>query len=226
LSASVRLERHLDICVARLNHLLADCKQEVETLKQENAELKCQLRTIKLETEVEILRNDSQDSKKVLARIAEQPKVNNTSNTTTTTNNLILPVIDTSQETINRAVEDSYNMNHFCSGQKGVARFAVDHLLTNDEKQLGYVCTDPARGMFKHVGEDGEVVRDIKASRLTAKLAQPIRVKAGQLAGELTNMDKGNEELMNTACKHYQDISGMEDDNTGFRTELAAATTQ
>ena len=114
-------------------------------------------------------------------------------------------------------------MNHFCSGQKGVARFAVDHLLTNEQKQLGYVCTDPARGTFKHIGKDGELTRDVKASRLTTKLAQPIKVKAGRLAGEMVSMD---EELSSIAYKHYQDISEMENDNSGFRTELAAVTTQ
>ena len=226
----------MGICVERLNHLLieykqenellkqknTDYKREVEILKQENSDLRVNLKMVRLETEVEILRNDSQDSKNVIARIAEQPRINNTRNT----NNLVLPPVDTSQETINRAVEVSYNMNHFCSGQKGVARFAVDHLLTNEQKQLGYVCTDPARGTFKHIGEDGEVIRDVKASRLTTKLVQPIKVKAIRLAGELTSMDEGNEELASVAYKHYQDVSEMENDNTGFRTELAAVTTQ
>jgi hypothetical protein len=220
LSSPVRLQHHMEICIARLKHLLSESNHEVETLKQGNADLR--MKMARLETEVEILRSDSQDSRQVIARIAEQPRINHTSNT----NNLVLPVVDTSQETINRAVEVSYNMNHFCSGQKGVARFAVDHLLTNDQRQLGYICTDPARGTFKHIGDDGEVVRDVKASRLTTKLAQPIKVKASRLAGELTSMDRGNEELASAAYKHYQDISEMEHDNFGFRTELTAATTQ
>ena len=225
----------MGVCVTRLNHLLIEYKQEVETLRRENtnfkqevetlrreiSDLRVNMKMVRLETEVEILRNDSQDSRNIIARIAEQPKINHTRN-----NNVVLPIVDTSQETINRAVEVSYNMNHFCSGQKGVARFAVDHLLTNEQKQLGYVCTDPARGTFKHIGEDGEIIRDVKASRLTTKLAQPIKVKAGRLAGEMASMDEGNEELTSVAYKHFQDISEMENDNTGFRTELAAVTTQ
>ena len=130
------------------------------------------------------------------------------------------------RKTVDRVVASSYNMNHFCSGQKGVARFAVDHLLVDDNKQLGYVCTDPARGTFKHVGDEGEMVRDVKATRLTTKLARPIKVKAGKLAGELADTDKGNEELMGTAVRHFQDISGMQDDNGGFRNELAGLTVQ
>lgn len=243
LSSPVRLKQHMGICVERLNHLLIECKQENELLKRENSDLtrensylrrehsdlkrensdlRVDLRMVRLETEVEIFRNDSQDSKNIITRIAEQPRINNNTRNT----NLVLPVVDTSQETINRAVEVGYNMDHFCSGQKGVARFAVDHLLTNEQRQLGYVCTDPARGTFKHIGEDGEVVRDVKASRLTTKLAQPIKVKASRLAGVLTSMDEGNEELASVAYKHYQDVSEMENDNTGFRTELAAVTTQ
>lgn len=221
LSTPVRLQQHMGVCVTRLNHLLIEYKQKVKTLNQEISDLRVNLKMVRLETEVEILRNDSQDSKNVIARIAEQPKITNTRN-----NNLVLPIVDTSQETIDRAVETSYNMNHFCSGQKGVARFAVDHLLTNEQKQLGYVCTDPARGTFKHIGKDGELTRDVKASRLTTKLAQPIKVKAGRLAGEMVSMDEGNDELASIAYKHYNDISEMETDNTGFRTELAAVTTQ
>jgi hypothetical protein len=200
----------------------SDLRVKNADLREENADLRVGLKIVRLETEVEIFRNDSQDSKNIITRIAEQPRINNDTRNT----NLVLPTVDTSQETINRAVEVSYNMDHFCSGQKGVARFAVDHLLTNEQKQLGYVCTDPARGTFKHIGEDGEVVRDVKASRLTTKLFRPIKVKASRLAGELTSMDEGNEELASVAYKHYQDVSEMENDNTGFRTELAAVTTQ
>ena len=132
----------------------------------EELELKIQ----RLEIENELLRKD----REIINNIAQQPRTSNT----TTNNNLIIPNIDTSQEKINMAVENSYDMNHFCSGQKGIARFAVDHILKDDKKQLGYICTDPARSVFKHIGEDGEIVRDMKATRLTTKLAVPIKEKA------------------------------------------------
>ena len=223
MSSPTRLVKHQDLCLARYKKLLEERQMFVQTLQLEIVDLRQQIVNVRLETELELLRNDSKESRGIIARIAEQPKVTNTHNTN---NTLVLPVIDTTQERIDRAVESSYDMDHFCSGQKGVARFAVDHLLINDQRQLGYVCTDPARGTFKYIGEDGEIVRDVKATRLTTKLARPIKAKAGQLAGELVDMDKGNQELMNTANKNFQDVSGLEDDNTGFRTELAAVTVQ
>ena len=212
---TTRLETENEIL--RTNERIKTTRLETENEMLRTNE---RIKTTRLETENEILRTNEQRSKDVIERIAQQPK------TTHTHNNLVLPSIDTSQENVNRMVESNYNMNHFCSGQKGVARFAVDHLLIDENKQLGYVCTDPARTTFKHMGEEGEVVRDVKATRLTTKLSIPIKVKAGKLASELTDMDKGNEELIGTAVRHFQDVSGMVDDNSGFRTELAGLTAQ
>ena len=219
------LKKHMVNCTARLNDVIE--KQKVTIAGQDNvimeqaseiSSLKMQLQTARLEAEVEILRGSDAQSKKVIEEIAKQPRHQ-------TTNNLILPTIDTSQETVNRVVATSYSMNHFCSGQKGVARFAVDHLLVDENDQLGYVCTDPSRGTFKHLSDEGEIVRDVKASRLTTKLAQPIKAKAGQLAGQLVEMDRGNKELFNEATRRLQDVSELGEDNSAFRLELAGITT-
>ena len=137
--------------------------------------------------------------------------------------NLLLPAIDTSQETIDRTVQCSYKMDHFCSGQKGVAMFAIDHLLKDTRGQLGYVCTDPSRGVFKHLDDEGEVVRDLGAAKLTSKLAKPIRSKAGILAKELTGE---GEEMFAVAIKNLRDIANISENNSGFRTALANGTVQ
>lgn len=221
LSSKFVLNQHTAICIPRLNSIIQIRDSEIAHLRDQVAELEFRLKIAKIETENEMLRSSEQHHKEVVQRIAEQPKTTNN-----TTNNLILPSIDTSQENVNRMVESNYTMNHFCCGQKGVARFAVDHLLIDANKQLGYVCTDPARGTFKHIGDEGEVVRDVKAARLTTKLATPIKRKAGKLASELADMDKGNEELMHVATRHFQDVSELAADNTGFRTELAGITVQ
>lgn len=222
LSSKCVLNQHTAICIPRLNSIIQIRDSEIAHLRDQVAELEFRLKIAKIETENEMLRSSEQHHKEVVQRIAEQPKTTNNN----TNNNLILSSIDTSQENVNRMVESNYTMNHFCCGQKGVARFAVDHLLIDANKQLGYICTDPARGTFKHIGDEGEVVRDVKATRLTTKLATPIKRKAGKLASELADMDKGSEELMLHASRNFQDVSELETDNTGFRTELAGITVQ
>ena len=209
-----RLEEHFSkcICIKIINEkdkIIKEKDEIIESQKLEIEELKLKLKTQRLEIENELLRKD----REIINNIAQQPK--------TTNNNLIIPNIDTSQEKINMAVENNYDMNHFCSGQKGIARFAVDHILKDDKKQLGYICTDPARSIFKHVGEDGEIVRDMKATRLTTKLAVPIKEKAGKLATEMIDKDR---ELISTATETLMDIRLIENDNSVFRTELASVT--
>ena len=214
-----RLEEHLEKCIyieitSEKDKIIIEKDKIIKSQKLEFQELKVELelKIQRLEIENELLRKD----REIINNIAQQPRTSNTTN-----NNLIIPNIDTSQEKINMAVENSYDMNHFCSGQKGIARFAVDHILKDDKKQLGYICTDPARSVFKHVGEDGEIVRDMKATRLTTKLAVPIKEKAGKLATEMIDKDR---ELISTATETLMNIRLIENDNSVFRTELASAT--
>ena len=202
-----RLEEHFSKCICI--KIIKEKDEIIESQKLEIEELKLKLKTQRLEIENELLRKD----REIINNMAQQPR--------TTNNNLIIPNIDTSQEKINMAVENNYDMNHFCSGQKGIARFAVDHILRDDKKQLGYICTDPARSVFKYMGEDGEIVRDMKATRLTTKLAVPIKEKAGKLATELIDKDR---ELISAATESLLDIRLIDDNNTVFRTELASVT--
>jgi molybdopterin converting factor small subunit len=212
-----RLEEHNLKCVKKVinfidekDKIIKEKDEIIKSQKLEIEELKLKLKTQRLEIENELLRKD----REIINNMAQQPR-------TTNNNNLIIPSIDTSQEKINMAVENNYDMNHFCSGQKGIARFAVDHILRDDKKQLGYICTDPARSVFKYMGEDGEIVRDMKATRLTTKLAVPIKEKAGKLATELIDKDR---ELISAATESLLDIRLINDNNTVFRTELASVT--
>ena len=209
-----RLNTHEVICPKRIEDTIEEkekiIKEKEKIINSQNIRIK------QLEAQIEILTINEEKNRNEIFKLAQQPRTSNTTN-----NNLIIPNIDTSQEKINKAVENSYDMNHFCSGQKGIARFAVDHILRDEKKQLGYICTDPARSVFKHVGEDGEIVRDMKATRLTTKLAVPIKEKAGKLATEMIDKDR---ELISTATENLMDIRLIENDNSVFRTELASAT--
>lgn len=60
-----------------------------------------------------MLRRNDEQSREVISEIAKQLK------TTNTTNNIVLPVIDQSQEAIDDAVHHHYSRSHFFGGQRG-----------------------------------------------------------------------------------------------------------
>ena len=214
------LQKHTQICIERYKKLLDDKDSEIESLKQENIELKYKNDTIELKTRCQIYEKQSDKKQEVIERIAEQPKTNTTNNNTTI-NNLVLPMIDTSQERIERIVHENYTENHFWDGQKGVAHFTKDNLLYDNENNLGYICTDASRKTFKRKGENGEIIKDLKAIQLTQNISGPIRKKAGEHA---TNISVKNPNLIESAGKKFFDVDNIHRDNSGFITELACLT--
>jgi hypothetical protein len=165
-------------------------------------------RIITLEAENRLLLS----SKECVEKIAQQPK--------TTTNNMkltILSALALSEDRVRRVVEDSFTRNHFLEGQKGVARFAVDHLLKDDQGKLNYICTDPSRHTYRFKEGDNEI-KDVKGKRLTTALAPPVSDKSHRLAVEEMGEDL---EKLNICSENFSDIKGMNDDNSDFRAELA-----
>jgi len=70
-------------------------------------------------------------------------------------------------------------------GQKGVAKFAYDTMLKDEEGKLKYICTDPSRQIFQYKNEEGEIQKDVKAKKLTKAL----------LDGELKSVSRENPSL-------------------------------
>ncbi len=222
LSTASRLRTHQAKCIRRFENEASAKEKIIESLQLRIIELEQQKRNIRLETQVEMLRRNDEQNRDVISEIAKQPKTINNN----TTNNLVLPVIDQSQEAIDDAVHHHYSRSHFFGGQRGVADFAKKHILTNGQEQLGYVCTDPARATFKHMSLDGKVIKDVKAVNLTKKLAQPIKIKAAGLAEALVEEYKDDPDMFSTIAGHYQEVSDLDDDSSKFCTRLCAVTTQ
>lgn len=213
-----RLSMHLEKCEIKKKIMLLE--SDINELKDRNREQ--EITIMKYEQDIDNLTEQVDDLKiqceskdQIIADIAKQPKRTNTTN-------LIIPIIDTTQEKIAQTVDASYSLDHFYNGQKGVAMFAKEYILSDDQKQLGYVCTDAARFVFKHMSIDGEIIRDIKANRLTKKLSKPITEKAGKYAYEIIN--EGNIDEVTLATQNFNDIASMNSDNSVFRNELITYT--
>jgi hypothetical protein len=120
--------------------------------------------------------------------------------------------LDLSVDKIRAAVESGFTINHVNNGQKGVADFAIKHMLTDEDDNL-YICTDTSRYVYKYKGTNGEIVKDSGAAKLTKAIYNPIKDKASQITTgiDCDDIDSGK----------YMSIMTLNNNNTEFCSRLA-----
>ena len=176
----------------------------------------------RLETMNEIYQNDH----KSLIEIAKQPK-NSISNTHN--NNKILSLqtpLDFNLDHIRDLIESKYTLEHIFDGQKGIAKFALENLLKDNDGNLKYICTDPSRQVFKYKDTYGDLQKDLEARKLTNFLFDGgIKHKACDIIASLINSNKETNFDLNNLFETGDKIKNMQNDNSVFKKELAAMTT-
>jgi hypothetical protein len=145
-----------------------------------------------------------------------------------TTNNhnkiLINTPVDLSQSTVQLAIQNGFSDEYLVQGQKGVARFAVDNILKDEQGKLIYVCTDPARQIFQYKNKDGSIQKDVRATKLTkALLDGELKSTTHKIACD--KMKDGTDEEFNLYTDQYYEIKKLETDNSNFSKELTSLTT-
>ncbi len=85
-------------------------------------------------------------------------------------------VLNLSSDRIRPAI-DSYTIEHYLKGAEGMVEWIVDKVLTDEDGQLLYVCTDKNRKHFFFLNENKEKVEDIKAQKLLAAITPEISDK-------------------------------------------------
>ena len=196
------------------NEIIEEMKKEKNEIIEENLILKN--RILKLETENDIYKNDHDFVKK----LAAQPK-NNTNN-----NNKIRVMNNffDNPEKVKQLVDEKLTQDHICDGQKGVAQFATDFLLRDEDGNINYFCTDPSRSIFKFQNADGEIEKDVKANKLTNMLLEAgLKYKAGIIAPTLWTKKDGtvDSDKFQIFSPSTNEIILMQMDNSVFRNELA-----
>ena len=191
----------------------------------------CKVKNKQNEESLQILSKEQiKELQNKIERMATKAIEKPTNNTT----NLFLSPIDLSQEHITKVIQEKFTKEHFYDGQAGVARFAVDNILKDKDGKLGYICTDPSRQIFKHITSDGEVKKDVRASKLTKKIAKDVKKVSGEIVlkrmeetNESTDFKKFDKEVcLDFLTKKMDEIAVIDDDSSKFRAELANLTVE
>ena len=128
--------------------------------------------------------------------------------------------MDMSYQTLNTAIQNGFSDDYLIQGQKGVARFAYDNILKDEQGKLKYICTDAARQIFQFKNEDGSIQKDVKATKLTkALLDGELKSTSHKMACD--KMKDGSVEEFNMYTNNYYDIKDLETDNSDFSKELS-----
>ena len=143
---------------------ITEYEKEVKLLKDEIYKKDLEL------VEIKTLLNVYKDSQECLKEIAKQPK-NTTKNNLTFMN---MPVFNLTKDTIEDKIKNNFTREHLRDGQNGVANFAVNNLLKDEDENLMYICTDPSRNMFAFKTEDGTIEKDFKANKLTKLITDDV----------------------------------------------------
>lgn len=221
------LNAHQLICDVKIKQDNDKKESELIRLRQENIQLlEYKEQSIKIQEEHKQQIKELQDKiERMVMKAIEKPTTTTTTNHTT--NNLILSPIDLSQEHITKVITEKFTKEHFYEGQAGVARFAVDNILKDKDGKLAYVCTDVARHIFKHIDENGEIVKDVRASKLTKKLTADVKKMSSQIV--IKKAKEEEEAKVNCSfflTKKMEEIASIDQDNSKFRMELANLTVE
>ena len=128
--------------------------------------------------------------------------------------------MDLSQEKMKDMIENNFSASYMIQGQKGVAKFAYDTMLKDEEGRLKYICTDPSRQIFQYKNGEGEIQKDVKAKKLTkALLDGDLKSASHKIASD--KMIDGDADDFLDYSNHFLDIRELEDDNSEFSKELS-----
>ena len=209
----IKEDQEKDIIIELLKRENNDKTYLNEELKKEILSLRNTI--LKLQTENDIYIKDHE----LIQTIAKQPKNNNKIR--------IMNNFFDNPEKIKQLVDEKLTQTHIIDGQKGVAQFAYDALLKDDDGNVNYFCTDPSRNIFKFQNNDGNIEKDIKANKLTNLLLDAgIKNKTSIIAPELWtkkdgSIDTNKFQFFNPSAN---EIIMMQADNSIFRNELACLT--
>jgi len=211
------LKPHYLVCKIFLHY--KNNEDIIKVLEEKNKALEMEI--VKLKTENNIYKEDSARFKK----LAEQPKTQNINNTKI----LNISSLQLDKDKIKQVLDDKFDTNYICDGQKGLANFTLNNLLKDDKGQLTYVCTDPSRQIFKYKDSLGDIQKDVKAKKLTNMLVESgIKDTVNRVSIDSWTNDDGSQdtEKFMTLAPSSSEITTLNKDNSVFVNELSTLAIQ
>ncbi len=190
-------------------------KEFSETLRCKTKELEKKTKELeRRDKEISLLRKKLQRKNNKIATL-ESKKATHITNINN--NNLIQFILDTKffQDRI-----DDYTRDDYMNAVQGAVRFAVSALNDGDGKR--YICSDPARRIFKYVDENGQCVTDIGGARVWDAMKGPVTAKAEKTRDDLLAEHPENFELINDPLAKLKGKGNAPP--RGFSAELASNT--
>jgi hypothetical protein len=200
-----------------IKRILYEKHEEIKKKDEENKKL--QIRIVELEAENKIYLQD----REVVQKLALQPKTTTNNDNRIKINNNFFD----NPERIKQMINEKLNKEYICDGQKGVAQFACNNLLKDENGNMNYICSDPSRHIFKFQNSEGNIEKDVKAIKLTNMLIEAgITHKTLSVAPSLWTEEDGNinSNKFQTYSPYTSEITAMQLDNSIFRNELATLT--
>ena len=177
---------------------------------------------IKLKAEKGILIKDHDE----IIKIAKEPKNKTTNKNKINVTSPTTFLIET--EKVKKLLDDKYDRFMLAEGQKGIAKFAYENIIKDDEGHVKYICTDPSRGIFTYLNDNGESEKDFQAEKITSLLwNSDLREKTRTLGTKIWTREDGSldSEKFGMYQPQVYEISKMNSDNSTFRNKLACLTT-
>jgi hypothetical protein len=205
----------------KYEQLQKESNEKYEQLQKESNEKYEQLQKESNE-KYEQLQKENREQYEFIKELAKQPKNTNTNITTNTQNIVNLTCLDINEDKVTRTINESLTTNHFMEGQKGLANFAVEHLLTDEEGKILYACTDSSRNIYKYKDINGEIVKDCQAYKLIRIMKPGLKEKTPKLCKEL---EKNNPEICNSIWHNAISINNLDENSNEFTKQLTILTT-
>jgi hypothetical protein len=121
-------------------------------------------------------------------------------------------------------MEENFSDDHFNAGQKGLARWAHKHLLTDKKGTLLYKCTNSSLDVFKYKNKQGDICKDIQAKKLSKLLGEKVRPLTKKKITSMTENFGSNE--WNICYENAQELNDIGENNSSFRREIRCLTSK
>lgn len=211
--AERQYQRHSDSC--QLKWLKGQVEQLTTQLHEKAIE--CTRLTALLDERKVSFEHEQQRFDRITTILAEKPS--SSSSVTTTHNDL--RVFHMNSNTLETKMNATLNREHIYGGQSEFAKYAVEHLLKDEDGHILYKCTDPSRKVFVYLNEKGEPVRDIKATKLIESVAGPLK----RIGTAFIEADSQVDSTLVFLCKENVDECSNLESNSGlFVTKLSQLT--